>query len=52
MHNNRAIYIDCYDQHDWDELFKRDPWRENISEEDWNLLSDDREEQRAEMRCD
>jgi hypothetical protein len=52
MHNNRAIYVVYYDQHDWDQLFKSDPWREHLSEEDWNLLPDDREVQRAEMRCD
>jgi hypothetical protein len=51
MRNNRAIYIESYDEHDWDELFKSDPWIENISEEDWNLLPDDKEVQRAEMRC-
>ncbi len=51
MRNNRVIYIENYDEHDWEELFKSDPWRENIYKEDWNLLPDDREVQREEIRC-
>jgi hypothetical protein len=52
MHYNGTIYVENYDEHDWNELFKKDPWRENISEEDWKLLPDDREVERAGMRCD
>jgi hypothetical protein len=51
MYKNTDIFVEYYDEHDWEELFKSDPWRENLSEEDWNLLPDDREVQREEMRC-
>lgn len=51
MNKNITRLVHDFDEIDWQELFKCDPWREHISEEDWLLLPDEIEDYKAEMRC-
>jgi len=46
----KTIFVSEYDNCDWEELFKSDPWRDSLSEEDWLLIPDDLED-KAEVRC-
>lgn len=51
VNKNITRLVHDFDEIDWQELFKCDPWREHISEEDWLLLPDEIEDYKAEMRC-
>ena len=51
VNKNLTRLVHDFDEIDWQELFKRDPWRDHLSEEDWLLLPDQIEDYKAEMRC-
>ena len=51
MDDKKTVLVNIYDQTDWQELYKQDPWKEHLAEEDWLLADLGYEEDKDQTRC-